>query len=136
VLLVEFRDIVGQVWWATPGGGVEPGESIEETLRRELVEEIGLRDFELGPELWTREHTFAWAGRILRQRERFRLVRVDAHEPRPTIDMAAEYVAGARWWTIPELEATTEELAPTRLPELVRTLLREGPPPAPFDAGV
>jgi double-stranded uracil-DNA glycosylase len=136
VLLVQFRDPVGQVWWAAPGGGVDEGESPDETLRRELVEEAGLREFEIGPEVWTREHVFAWMGRILRQRERIFLVHVDVHEPAPTADLAAEWVAGLRWWTLDELDATDAELAPKRLPELVRALLRDGPPPEPVDAGI
>ena len=136
VLLVQFRDPVGQEWWAAPGGGADDGESPEDTLRRELVEEAGLRDFSVGPELWTREHVFAWMGRILRQRERIFLVRVDQHQPAPTADLAAEWVAGLRWWTLAELESTDAELAPKRLPELVRALLRDGPPPEPVDAGI
>ena len=136
VLLVKFVDTVGQVWWATPGGGVTEGESAEQALRRELHEEIGLEDFELGPEIWTREHTFAWMGHILRARERIYLVRVDEHAPVPAIDLRAEAVHDVRWWTLAELEAADEQLVPDRLAKFVLELLEQGPPAEPVDVGV
>jgi TDG/mug DNA glycosylase family protein len=136
VLLVLFRDANGQEWWATPGGGIDEGEDVESALRRELAEELGLDDFELGPEIWTREHTFAWRGRILRQRERMWLVEVPAHEPAPRVDLAAELVADVRWWTLAELAETTTTLVPVRLPELIRELRANGPPAKPFDVGL
>ena len=136
IFLVEFKDDDGQVWWATPGGGVAEAEAAEEALRRELAEEIGLVDAQLGPELWTRDATFAWNGRILHTPERIWLVRVDEHEPAPRVDLRAENVAGLRWWTLDDLDATREELVPRRLPELMRTLLRDGPSVAPVDAGL
>jgi TDG/mug DNA glycosylase family protein len=125
VLLVEFRDDYGQAWWATPGGGVAEGERPEDALRRELAEEAGLTAFELGPEIWRREHVFAWRGVIFRATERIWLVRVDEHEPAPTIDLAAEYVHDVRWLTLEELDASTATLVPKRLPEHVRRLLAE-----------
>src|SRR3954463_3160169 len=55
VLLLRYGDEYGD-WWGTPGGGREPGESDEETLRRELAEEVGLVGFDLGPLLWELSH--------------------------------------------------------------------------------
>ena len=86
--------------------------------------------------MWQREHVFAWAGRILRQRERIFLVRVDEHEPAPTVDLAAEQVHEVRWWTLAELEVATETLVPARLAYHLRQLLRNGPPATPIDTGV
>ncbi|HEX2299568.1 MAG TPA: hypothetical protein VHH34_13830, partial [Pseudonocardiaceae bacterium] len=40
-------------------------------------------------------------------------------------------VAGARWWTCQELTRAHETVYPTRLAELLRTLLDEGPPAGP-----
>ena len=40
-------------------------------------------------------------------------------------------VTGARWWTCRELAGARETVYPTRLAELLRTLLAEGPPPGP-----
>jgi TDG/mug DNA glycosylase family protein len=136
VLLVQFRDEQGQVWWTTPGGGLDEGEKPTAAIRRELAEEVGLHAFELGPEIWQRNHVFAWLGRIVHARERVFLVRVDEHEPAPTVDLAAEQVHDVRWWSLAELEAATETLVPARLAYYLKRLLREGPPAEPIDTGV
>ena len=123
VLLVRFEHPVTlDSWWATTGGGIDPGESDEQALRRELREEAGLEDFEIGPVVYTREHTFPWDGRIVHQREKFHLVRVDQHDAAPTIDVAAEGVTDVRWWPLDELETTSERIVPADLAPLVRTL--------------
>ncbi len=139
VLLVRF-EFPARALWATPGGGVDPGETHEQAIVRELAEEAGLDEVELGPWIWTREHVFPFLdGRWDGQVERFVLVRTHRFEPAPRFtseQLAAEYVTGIRWWTQEELAASDELFAPRRLPELVAALLRDGPPAAPLDVGV
>jgi len=139
VLLVRF-DFPGEPpVWATVGGGVEPGETPEEAIRRELLEEAGLDEVELGPRLWTRTHVFELGVRWDGQSEIYFLVRTSPFEPRPRHSweqLNAEGVTAIRWWTIEEIEASSELFAPRRLGELLRSLRRDGPPAAPIDAGV
>ncbi len=133
VLLFRFEGAKGaDIWWATPGGGIEAGEDENTALRRELAEEVGLVDFEQGPWVWEREHVFPWLGRLLRQRERFAVVRVSDPAVTPAIDLGPEGIRGWRWWTLAELATTTERLGPPALATHVEALLRDGPPPAPI----
>ena len=121
--------------WAPPGGGLEDGESDEDGLRRELAEEVGLDEFELGPLLWTREHDFDLPARFRGQRERCYLVRVEPFEAAPRLDLTAEGVTEVRWWTPDELRRSREVFGPRRLPRLVRELLAHGPPASPLVLG-
>jgi ADP-ribose pyrophosphatase YjhB (NUDIX family) len=82
LLLVRFvHPQTGEEFWTTPGGGLDPGEGLEDGLRRELREETGLEDPEIGPVIWTRREVFEWAGETLDQRERIVLVRAPRFEP-------------------------------------------------------
>jgi TDG/mug DNA glycosylase family protein len=136
VLLVRWEHpVTHEVWWITPGGGVHDGEDEEATIRRELLEEAGLHAEELGLAVWEREHVLPLGQRIVRQHERFYLVRVDRHDVVPTIDLAAENVHGHRWWRLDELEATPDRVSPSNLATHLRALLGNGVPSGPIDVG-
>jgi TDG/mug DNA glycosylase family protein len=138
ILLVRFEWPDKSVW-ALPGGGVEAGESAETALVRELAEESGLRDVDLGPCIWTRTHWTADIAGYGGQTESVYLVRTDAFEPTPDWtpeQLASEGIAEQRWFTLDELEDPRLIFAPRRLHELVRELVANGPPAEPIDVGV
>ena len=139
ILLVQFRDPTNDHrWWCTPGGGLDPGERFEEAARREMVEETGLREFDLGPCIWTREHRGSFMGKAFHAVERLFLVRARAFEPTDAgyTDLERQVHVDMRWWTVADLETLTPEVAPRRLAALLRDLLVSGPPDPPLNAGV
>jgi double-stranded uracil-DNA glycosylase len=85
-------------WWIPPGGGIEPGESDEETLRREIREEIGIEEYELGPLLYENERYFMLEPGFGGQRNRNYLVRVPFFEAQVVSE-----AEDARWFTLDEL---------------------------------
>jgi 8-oxo-dGTP diphosphatase len=140
VLLVRFEFPTATVW-ALPGGGVEPGEEPLEALRRELHEELGLVDVDIGPHVWSRLHIVPFVdGQWDGQRDRVHLLRMATFEPAPVLtweQLRAERLHEIRWWDADEVVAATDvRFAPAELGRLLADLLRHGPPPEPLDTGV
>lgn len=134
ILLMRIHAPGKSDWfWITPGGGLEPGETVEAGLRRELREELGLEDFSIGPLVWRRQHEFDWGERRICQREQFHIVRVARFEPRMSDPVEATVLDRFQWWPVAELAQAGERVAPRALAEIVARYLRQGPPSKPLE---
>jgi 8-oxo-dGTP pyrophosphatase MutT (NUDIX family) len=120
-------------WWFTPGGGLEGNESRQDAAVRELAEETGITEADIGPVIWRRICSFPFDGRRWNQDEWYFLARTTGTRTALTAltDLELRSVDGLRWWTADELAATRETVYPIRLAALLRTLLDEGPPSTP-----
>jgi 8-oxo-dGTP pyrophosphatase MutT (NUDIX family) len=136
VFLIEAVDPADRTkgsWWEIPGGGIDPGESSAATAARELREEAGVVDAEIGPVVWVQHVEFDFGGYHFDQDEVIHVARTTGRPlNRPGGLEALEALAfrGARWWTVEEVRSSSEAFLPPRLPDLLPGLV-EGPLPDP-----
>jgi 8-oxo-dGTP pyrophosphatase MutT (NUDIX family) len=138
VLLFKYKnrgvDGIERPCWSTVGGGRDDGETIEQTASREILEETGISDFQLGPVVWYGEdRARAGDGRIV-FKEHF----IVAFAPTEVLDTAGwtdwerDQIIDIQWWTPDELRLSAENVFPRNLGALLDPILAGVFPPKPI----
>jgi 8-oxo-dGTP pyrophosphatase MutT (NUDIX family) len=139
VLLFLVRDPVDPKppLWVTPGGGINPGETLNEAAARELSEETGLviDSAELGDPVATCRGEWTFRGQPLYSVETYFAWRTDRFDlsTEGWEPLEHEVHAAWKWWTIEEIDSTNERVLPALLAEVARSIVRGTIEPCPIE---
>ena len=125
ILLFQYARLSGEKFWATPGGGLEGGETFEEAAAREALEELGVRNTHLHV-LCERTADFVFVDRQVHQREMFFLVRVESLEFDEEVREVhrREGILQACWWSLAEFSKSSEVIFPEDLAQILKSVMR------------
>lgn len=141
LLLIAYESVIDvdssrpglRKFWFTPGGGLDPGETHEVALVRELEEEIGRSNCALGPWVALRNTPFYFFRQPKFLRERYYVVRLDSDVIDTTrlAETEDSPILDVRWWTMDDLETTADIVDPRGVGDLVKSVLLGRTPAIP-----
>ena len=113
-------------FWVTPGGGNEKGETFEEGLKRELYEELGIKD-EIAPKwVYKRNKIFERKdGSKFLSEEKYYLVRIEKSDFNfdGWEESEKKYTRDHKWWSIEDIRMSEEEFFCDNLGDILKELI-------------
>ncbi len=128
VLLLKMK-IGDDLFWLTPGGKIEDGETAFNTAKRELFEETGINEvtFLSDSHVFYYEHVDNCNGKPTFFKEHIFVAY--AQNTNVTFDNLMDYekneISGFVWWDIAQFIEKKEELFPKNLAEDIQTFIHQ-----------